>query len=211
MNRRTTLVEVRKLVQAILLEALSDNDYNQILRKILRLLPLTVEDIAIFAEMCIDFYAEDTLIAPAPELVRNGWDLLLKLTQSEDPSMNRQGNVTKLRGVVMQLGKTRKNLASTSDLARVEEEADVPIARFLQNEVENWAKQIVKGYNKDVVKELTDLDKEKETQRKETHRNQIDAQIRRARSNDVEEDTPTNPGRKFQTATTKTPKSPKRT
>jgi hypothetical protein len=150
---RLTLNELRKHVQRVLFEVLSRSDYDKIVNKISDAEPFTKEDIATFAEMAIDFHADDTEIALDPNVISKGWQLLKYLTQPHGSGKNRHQLVVRLEGTTKTLGSRRAEANKIADWAQ-KDEVDYNIDNFLMNSVEEYAEKIVGGYNPRVVKEL---------------------------------------------------------
>lgn len=150
---RLTLNELRLHIREVLYEYIDRSDFERIMRKLERSEPFTEADIASFAEMTIDFHADDTKFRIAEELIVDGWDFLKYLTTPTTGGKNRQQVVERLRGTCKNLGGERAGVRHRADW-NVKEEVDFKIDEFLLYTVEDYAKKIVGGYNKDVLERL---------------------------------------------------------
>lgn len=138
-------------MRSVLLEILARTDIEAVIKKLEIREPFTAEDIATFAEMTIDFYADDTEFRIADSAIEIGWQFLKHLTDPTSGGKNRQQLVIRLQNTLKTLGTERASANKSADWGE-KDQIDYKIDNFLQNTIEQYAAKIVGGYNKDVVK-----------------------------------------------------------
>ena len=138
-------------MRSVLLEILARTDIEAVIKKLEIREPFTAEDIATFAEMTIDFYADDTEFRIADSAIEIGWQFLKHLTDPTSGGKNRQQLVIRLQNTLKTLGTERASANKSADWGE-KDQIDYKIDNFLQNTIEQYATKIVGGYNEEIVK-----------------------------------------------------------